>query len=98
MTTSEQVQHHFAGREPNGDPASTPPSYGPRVLPSLLDLLGLGGARAIANARYEMLRPERDAELVARLVDALARHGTPRALGHVERGIDAAADAVDPAA
>lgn len=48
-------------------------SYGPRMATSLVDLLGLGQDRAVANARREMLRPLVEERLVAELVDALAR-------------------------
>lgn len=41
---------------------------------SVLDRLGLGAARAVANARDEALRPEREEQLVAELIAALARH------------------------
>lgn len=42
---------------------------------SVLDRLGLGAARAVANARDEALRPEREERLVAALMASLARHG-----------------------
>lgn len=56
---------------------------------SLLDRLGLGNARAVANAHQEALRPRRDDRIIADLVDALACNEAaraPRAL----RGTDAA--------
>lgn len=68
------------------------------MLDSLLDRLGLGGERAIANARHEMLRPQREAEIVARLVDSLARRDVARALADVEGRDDPPAAAVDTAA
>ena len=49
------------------------------MAPSLLDRVGLGGERAVANARHEALRPEREAEIVAALVAALDRRALDRA-------------------
>ncbi|HEX4902134.1 MAG TPA: hypothetical protein VFV42_04940 [Acidimicrobiales bacterium] len=46
---------------------------------SLLDRVGLGGERAVANARHEALRPEREAEIIAALVAALDRRAADQA-------------------
>ena len=51
------------------------------MAPSLLDRLGLGAARAVANARDEALRPQREERLVAALVAALACRTAPREAG-----------------
>jgi hypothetical protein len=51
-----------------------------QVMPSpLFARLGLGSDRAVANARHEMLRHDREQRIVAELVAALARHGAPTA-------------------
>ena len=42
---------------------------------SLLDRLGLGNTRAVANARQERLRRDDEERLIADLVAALARPG-----------------------
>jgi hypothetical protein len=57
---------------------------------SLLDRLGLGNARAVANAQQEALRPRREEQLVAELVAALSRHEEQRGSPATERRIDSA--------
>lgn len=51
-------------------------SYGRVMAISLLDLLGFGSDRAIANAGREMLRLRTEEQLIGDLVDALARQVT----------------------
>lgn len=51
-------------------------SYGRVMAISLLDLLGFGSDRAIANAGREMLRLRTEEQLIGDLVDALARQDT----------------------
>lgn len=52
-------------------------SYGRVMAISLLDLLGFGSDRAIANAGREMLRRCTEERLIEDLVEALARHDAP---------------------
>lgn len=54
----------------------------------LLDRIGLGNARAVANARHEALRPEREDRIIADLIESLARHEPPRS-SLARRGTDA---------
>ena len=61
---------------------------------SLLDRVGLGNRRAVANARLEVLRRPAEEQLVSHLVETLTRHD--RETG--SHAGDVRADAVGPAA